>query len=164
MSFTSPLRENMMTPDAGPYWNSGDSYEDFTGSKISPHIINVNIEYPKCKREFDVEHIQNIKHEQYIRTGFHIRRSSAVQERDLWEARIYTASPSLQDHSILIKGPSRDYWLTKPNLYHRNRKWESTKNAHVASLLDISGGEEHRFTYWLLVSPETIVLDRPCAN
>jgi hypothetical protein len=77
MSFTSPLCGNMMSPN-GPSWNSGDSYEEFPGSKTSPHIINVNIQYPECNHECDVEHVQNIKHDPHISTGFHIRCSSAV--------------------------------------------------------------------------------------
>jgi hypothetical protein len=47
----------------------------------------------------------------------------------------------------------------KPNLQHKDRTCESTKNAHVASSLDIAGDEERQFTYWLLVFPGTIVLD-----
>jgi hypothetical protein len=52
-----------MLPDANaPSWNSGDSLEGFAGSKTSPHILNINIQYPEGNRKFDIEHIQKIKH------------------------------------------------------------------------------------------------------
>jgi hypothetical protein len=132
---------------------------EFAGSKRSPHIININIQYPERNREFDIEHVRNIEHNNYIRTGFHIRRSTAFQDCGLWEAKLFNGDPAIQDRSILIKGPSRDFWLTKPNLYHRNGTCKSTKYAHVASSLEIDRDTERQFTYWLLVFPEPIVLD-----
>jgi hypothetical protein len=131
----------------------------FAGSKRSPHIININIQYPERNREFDVVHFQNFEHNNYIRAGFHIRRSIAFQDRHLWTAKLFTGDPAIQDRSILIKGPSRDFWLTKPDLYHRNGTCKSTKYAHMASSVAIVGDVERQFTYWLLVFPEPIVLD-----
>jgi hypothetical protein len=42
----------------------------------------------------------------------HIWCSTAVQERDLWEAKSFTGDPAIQHRPILIKGPLPNFWLT----------------------------------------------------
>jgi hypothetical protein len=148
LSSPSPSVTHSMT-------NSEQISETFPGSRNSPHVIEVDIAYPERNREFFVQHVNNLEHNQHVRSGFHIRRTTAVQDRDLWEAKIHDG----QSRSILIKGPSRDWWLTQPDLYGSQFKCDATKKAHAATGLAIGRDETRQWTYWLLIFPESIVLE-----
>ena len=72
---------------------------------------------------------------------------------------------SLQQYAgchVLIKGPSRPFWLCKLSLYHRIVTCKLTANAHTASQLKIEGNKLCccTFTYWLLVFLEGVILNK----
>ena len=109
------------------------------GTKSKPYIIQVNIDYPERNREFDIQRVFKMTHNSSSRNGFHIRRSIAVLDHDLWEATIPNDLPAVYaNRAVLIKGPAQDFWM-----HHcRNHSEE---------------GQRSRF--WLLLFPVGIILD-----
>jgi hypothetical protein len=145
---------NMMSPPA-PSVATSEISDTYPGSRNSPHIIEVDIAYPERNGAFFVQHVHNLEHNQHVRSGFHIRHVTAVQDRDLWEARIY----GQQSRSIMIKGPSRNWWLTQSELYSTQFPCDATKKAHDSTGLAIGRDQTRQWTYWLLIFPESIVFD-----
>ena len=79
----------------------------------NPWILEVNIQRAEANRDFDIEHVQGIDQDDiYVRNGFHIRRMVAADDHDDWTATIPTNyEPQYAKRIIMVKGPSRDYWL-----------------------------------------------------
>jgi hypothetical protein len=156
--FLSPNRfltpNNMLSPPPSVTASSEIS-DNSPGSRNSPHIIDVDTAHPERNREFFVQYVDNLEHNSHIRSVFHIRCTTAVQDCDLWEATIH----GTESRKILVKGPSRDWWLTKAELYNTQFTCDATKNAHLATGLAIARHETRQWTYWLLVFPESVVLD-----
>jgi hypothetical protein len=56
---------------------------------MNPFVINVNVKHPERNREFGINFVEQTRHGDYIRKGFHIRVNAGVLDVDLWEARMY---------------------------------------------------------------------------
>jgi hypothetical protein len=156
----------MMSPDtaaSAASWNSaGDSTvagSSHEGSKINPYVINVDVEHPERNREFDIEFVQQIKHNNYIRSGYHIRVNVGVKDLDLWQAKMVQQGEGFENRAILVKGPSRPFWMNCTLEYHRKLTCDSTKDAHLASVDEIKQDAERQFSYWMLVFPKSVTLD-----
>jgi len=133
------------------------------GTKSKPFTIQVNTAYPERNREFDIERIGNMEDRSYSRDGFHIRtRSIPIADEPYWEATIPEGYEGLKNRVVLIKGPSKDYWLSKTETYHSSKISSScagTKIAHNATQIAIKDNEDRKFIYFLLVFPKDIILD-----
>ena len=129
------------------------------GTKTKPYIIQVDIHHPERNREFDILRVGGIIHNGYTRNGFHIRRSIAVPDHELWEATIPQNLPSYEKRAVLIKGPSRDFSIRDSDRYHRKMACNATKNAHMATEIKIEDDLGLQSSFWLLLFPEGIILD-----
>ena len=159
MSFGSPAGDALVcfsTPNAEP--DNTNEHANDSGTRANPYQIHVNLERPEDNREFDVELIQQIEHGNHTLSGVHIRRLTAVQDFMIWEATV-SRDPDFKDRAILIKGPSRDFWFNQIEEYHKDMDCAATKRAHLATAGEIASDEERHFKYWLLIFPESIILD-----
>jgi hypothetical protein len=153
-----PPTRTMMSPD-GTHSVSSTSALSYEGSKTNPYVINVDVKHPERNREFDIDFVEHMKHGDYIRKGYHIRVNAGVMDVDLWEARMYEDEGYDINRTILVKGPSRPFWMNKIEAYHRKAECESTKDAHNATFNDIANNDDRQVAYWLLVFPMTVTLD-----
>jgi hypothetical protein len=108
--FATPPRppRTMISPTRmNPSWNSGVSTSASLqeGSKMNPSVINIDVKHPERNREFDINFVEQMKHGDYIRKGYHIRVNAGVMDMDLWEARMYQGE-GYNNPVILVKGPS----------------------------------------------------------
>ena len=81
-----------------------DGTEDF------PYIIMANLLMPERNFGFEILHMKEIEHKDFVREGFHFRISVPVPQAELWEATIpHSRYPSLGHRIMQFKGPSRDF-------------------------------------------------------
>jgi hypothetical protein len=156
----------MMSPDGGtrtPSWNlsgGGDSTSAslHEGSKTNPSVTIVDVNHPERNQEFDIDFMEQMKHGDNVRKGYHIRVNAGVMDVDLWEARMYQGE-GYDNRAILVEGPSRTFWMNKIKSYHQKAWCGLTKDAHIATFNNITNNDDRQVAYWLLVFPETVTLD-----
>lgn len=89
------------------------------GTKEKPFVIFVDNEYPERHREFDIQYVEDVEHNQYMRNAYHIRKEVAIQDREKWCATIpHGRYPHLAGRIVQIRGPSRSFWFSSPKYYH----------------------------------------------
>lgn len=154
----------MRSPQTPRSWNSagGDTavVDDSAreGSKTNPYIINVNVAYPECNREFDITFVQGMEHKSYLRDGFHIRKNVSIKDRELWHAKMCHHGEGDESlDAIMVTGPSRDFWMFREE-YHRKLTCTPTKHAHAASSNSIMLNADRQISYWKLIFPMDIKL------
>jgi hypothetical protein len=130
------------------------------GSKTNPNIILVNKEFPERNGEFDVQYVQGIALEGSKRNGWHIRIRISMQDSKLWKAVVYFGSdPALAYRTILIKGPSREGWLTEHAAFGKKIQCAATTEYHQETVTQIALADDRKVKYWLLVFPEGTYFD-----
>jgi hypothetical protein len=144
-----------------------------TGTIDFPYIVIVNLLKPEKNWGFEISEIENIVFRDYTRDGFHIRKTTTPLQADDWEATIPRQRyPSLDSRAVQIRGPSQDFWHQNPELYHEElytqvegatnnlpKDCSSTLNAHKKLYAAIQGDPTRKYSYWLLVFPESVVLE-----
>jgi hypothetical protein len=166
LAFCSPPNYTKMeTPDRIPSpWLdpssvSKTSETSFEGSKLNPHIIYVQPEWPERNREFDIEFVNRIKHGDYTRSGFHIRTQASIKDINIWSASMYQES-GYENRAVLVKGPSRSHWLNNVDDYHRRTGFcNETKETHLSTVSKIATNEDRQVKFWLLIFNEDVTLD-----
>ena len=133
------------------------------GSLEYPYILHVNVSHPERNNGFEVSFVPSILHRGYDRAAFVIRKAVALPQNDDWTAIVpHKRFPTLASRSILIRGPSQDFWHASAERYHANNQninCENTKIVHTALETAISKNENRKYSYWLVVFPEDIVLE-----
>ena len=133
------------------------------GSLEYPYIQHVNVDWPERNNGFEVSFVPSIVHRGYDRAAFVIRKVVALPQNDEWTAIVpHKRFPSLASRSILIRGPSQDFWHESAERYHANTAnidCENTKKVHTALETAISKDENRKYSYWLVVFPEDVVLE-----
>lgn len=135
------------------------------GTLESPWVILVDTEHPERNREFDITFVESIKLDMKLRKGFHIRRSVTPLNQNEWEAWIPLNLPdgltAALGRCVMIKGPSRDYWLREEKHYHCVVFCKATEVAHGATQMEIENDPTgaRAWHHWLLVFPPGIQLD-----
>jgi hypothetical protein len=111
--FSSPAG-SMMSPDGNGSAFTPSTWNSNLGSKANPYQIHVDTKHPERNREFDVEFVAQIQHKNYTQSSFHIRTQMAVQDRESWEATVYTGDPNLENRAILIRAHLVPFGFLKP--------------------------------------------------
>jgi hypothetical protein len=133
------------------------------GTRERPYITMVNTKFPERNREFHVVLIRNIKHKKHTRRMYHIRTSCDIPDYEQWEATIPDFSdstpPVLLNRVVLIKGPSRAFWLRDMDRYNRKVACGITREELEAAEVGIEEDTTRAEAFYLLVFPQGVVLD-----
>jgi len=147
-SFSTPLQTTLSVPVSNE------------GSRDNPYIINVNVTNPEGNREFDIQEVDKILHNNWARQGFHIRTHIGVHDKKYWNATMYRERPELEDRAILVTGRCRPSVYDEIDEYHRKQySCQATKTKHRNTAGEIKQDPGRLFKHWLLIFPEGIVLD-----
>jgi hypothetical protein len=134
-----------------------ESSDAMLGSKSNPHMIFVNPEYPEKHMQFDIQHVESFKQGDFVRSGFHIRAQTSVQDKHIWDATMFNGYETRS--AILIKAPSRSSWFDNVTSYHRRGECAQTKDAHSSTASKIKTDSDRGVQYHLLVFGEGMILD-----
>ncbi len=130
------------------------------GSEENPYIIIVDLQRPESNWGFEVSEVDGIEHRDYKRDIFHIRKVITLGQEELWSASIPIEKyPGLAKRSVLLSGPSQDFWHASHERYHQVDFCEDTKTVHETLETDIEGDLKRKVSYWLLVFPEGTQLE-----
>jgi hypothetical protein len=135
------------------------------GTKSHPYVMMVSHEFPERNVGFDIEIVAGVEHNDHFHSAVVIRKTVCVLDHNGWEASMVpagefkTSGLNLDKRLILIKSPSRDFWMRDSDLYHQKLKCEPTKLAHQATEVAIADSESRQYAYWLLVFPPDVRLD-----
>lgn len=153
--FTSPEAQ----AEAAPLMNvSVSGYPE--GSRNNPYIIHVNVRQPEANREFCIQEVDKILHNNWARKGFHIRTHVGLDDKKYWSASMYRDNPSIEDRAVLIKGRSRPSCYDMTDDYHRKANaCYATKTKHRNTTSQIKNDPERFYKHWLLIFPEGLVFD-----
>jgi hypothetical protein len=65
----------------------------------------------------------------------------------------------LIDRAVMVKGPSRSYWMSNAEMYHQKGGFQITKNAHKKTDTAIEMDPNRQTSSYLIVFPKGIILD-----
>jgi hypothetical protein len=65
----------------------------------------------------------------------------------------------LIDRAVMVKGPSRSYWMSNAEMYHQKGGFQITKNAHKKTDTAIEMDPNRQTSFYLIVFPKGIILD-----
>ena len=128
------------------------------GSKENPHKIHVNPRYPERHQEFDIQEVNAIEHNRWIRKGFHIRTDIGLKDKEHWRAWMVDIA-GYKNRAIMVKGRSRKSFYDENGSYHRRNFCRSTRRQHCNTTQDIKDHEDRWYTYWVLLFPPGVMLD-----
>lgn len=132
------------------------------GSAKRPWITVWNPERPEANGgAFGVDLVTDLHHRDFKRTGFHIRVSTSVFQRNDWSAKIpFKEYPMICKRSILITGPSQPHSHRNPGIYHsEDRPCAATRSVHNGLQNDIDKEKDRLLSHWLIVLPSHTVLE-----
>lgn len=122
------------------------------GSAAFPFLVMVNPNGATICG-FDIRLVNGISHRNFSRDAYHIRKTTTVSQEDEWSATIPLEKyPLLANRTVLIRGPSQDFWHKDAEVYHQNEFCETTKTAHETYQTNLA--PEDLYSHWLLVFPE----------
>jgi hypothetical protein len=139
------------------------------GSKIRPNLTMVDTDYPERNGPmFDIEKLQEVEHKNYFHTAYHIRMSIPLPDYLWWEAfipdpREFPSLLKLYGRIIMLRGPSRAFWLRDAARYHKDTEkidCPKTKQRHEKIDTAIENDPSRKYSYHLLVFPQGVVLVR----
>jgi hypothetical protein len=83
-----------------------------------------------------------------------------------WKAFIPTSKefPKLAPFiggAVMVKGPSRSYWMSDAEMYHQKGDCQITKNAHEKTNTAIKMDPNRQTSFYLIVFPKGIILENP---
>jgi hypothetical protein len=174
---TSPSRTPPRTPPRTPLLVMKSPTAPYilpsvgNGTKRNPFVVTVDVHHPERNNGFDIQEVENIKFNDSLHRGFHIRKFIPIQDRAFWVATMASA-PFLGCYpAISVKGPSQSCWERNSDRYFERIKinaCEATLDAHKATVVAIgnsNGGDESMdddrrfYSHWLLVFPRDVTLD-----
>ncbi len=131
------------------------------GTEWNPYVVPLNLNKPEANYGFEVVKVEGLEHSNFTRDVYIIRKTTTVGQEVLWDAEIPVHKfPALGNRSILLRGPSQDYWHTSADLYHQDeRACKKTKLVHTKLETAISKTPDRKYSYWLLVFPEGTILE-----
>ena len=87
-------------------------------------------------------------------------QTSCVTQEDDWEAIIPRDKyPSIAKRSVLIRGPSQDFWHQSSARYHQDNFCDKTRQVHDVLEAKIAETVSRRYSWWLIVLPEGVELE-----
>ena len=135
------------------------------GTKNCPFIVMADPSHPEQNFPFDICQIDGVEHNDHVHNGFNIRMAIAPPDMDNWKASIpslkeFPKLASVLGRVIVVKGPSRSYWLTDAAMYHRKGvPCQVTKSAHESADTEIKEDPIRQTAFFLIVFQKGIILD-----
>jgi hypothetical protein len=131
------------------------------GSRGNPYVIKVDIHYPESNREFEVTFVPRIIHAGWSREGFCIRKELGISEESYWSASMYREPPyHFTNRAILIQGLKRSLAYEDFDQFNRrDNHCVSLKEMMINTSEALTGNDERKLAFYLLVFPEDIELD-----
>ena len=121
-----------------------------------PYIIIADPKKPEQNGGFEIHELHGIEYRNYKRDAIHIRHSTVVSTEQDWDAVIPFKYPTLSHRSVLIRGPSQDFWHQSAERYHQLNFCQATKTVHETHETDLRNNPERKISHWLIVFPEGI--------
>jgi hypothetical protein len=137
------------------------------GTKSRPYIILADPSHPEQNYPFDITPLEGVEQNDHTHSGFHIRMVVSSPDMNAWKATI----PSKRDHpeltpltgrTVMVKGPSRNYWMRSAELFHdsdKNLDCQVTKTAHEKTDTAIKADSIRQASFFLIVFHKDLVLD-----
>jgi hypothetical protein len=112
-----------LTEDHASYYEDTDPAVDALdfrrqcGTKGRPYIILAEPSHPEQNFPFDITPLEGVEYNDYDHNGFHVRMAVAPPDMNAWKAFIPTSKEfpklaSLIGRVVMVKGPSRNYWIS----------------------------------------------------
>jgi hypothetical protein len=149
--------------DADPSVDALDFRHQF-GTKSHPYIILADPSHPERNSPFDITSFEGVEYNDYDHNGFHIRMAVASPDMNDWKAFIPSSKEfpklaSLIGRAVVVKGPSRNYWMTDAEMYHQKAECQVTKTAHEKTDTAIEADPDRQKSFYLLVFDKRLILD-----
>jgi hypothetical protein len=134
------------------------------GTKSHPYIILVDPSHPEQNFPFDITPLKGADYNDYDHNGFHIRMVVASPNMNAWMAFIpsskeFAKFSSLISRAIMVKGPSRNYWMSNAGLYHQKGvDYQVTKTAHEETNTAIKVDPNRQTFFFLIVFHKDLIL------
>ena len=140
------------------------------GTKSHPYITFADPSYPERNFPFEITSIEGVAHNNFEYRGFHIRLCIALPDIHEYKAFIpsskeYPKLAPLIGRVVMVKGPSRPYWMTDAELYHDREKrakgvnCQVTKTAHEMTDTAIKWDLNRQTSFFLIVFQKGIILE-----
>jgi hypothetical protein len=135
------------------------------GTKLRPYIILADPSHPEQNFPFDVTPLEGVEYNDYDHNGFHIRMAVALPDMNAWKAFIPSSKEfpklaSLIGRAVMVKGPSRNYWMSNAGLYHQKGvDCQVTKTAHEKTDTAIKEDPNRQTSFFLIVFHKGLILD-----
>ena len=130
------------------------------GSSDYPYILIANLDKPEANWGFEVSLVKGIEYRNFTRDAFHIRKVTNVTQEGQWDATIPIEKyPTLAQRSVLIRGPSQDFWHRSADRYHQLGFCDKTKTVHEALETQIENDPSRLYSHWLIVLPQGTELE-----
>jgi hypothetical protein len=142
--------------------------DDWPGSKSSPFISPVNLEFPERSRDFDAIFVNDLPRREFSWKAIHLRVTCPVPDHRHWTAvvpELDSDQADLAGRVLLIKGPAQDFYQRNCDVYHQKTKCPKTLDAHDKAEINMAqilkDSPERFFKYYLVVFPEGTELHNP---
>jgi hypothetical protein len=134
------------------------------GTQNCPYIILARPSHPEHNAPFDIHPLAGIEDNDHEHNGFHIRISIALPDMNAWKAFIPTSKefPKLAPligRVVMVKGPSRSYWMSDAEVNHRRGECEITMKAHQKTDTAIEADPNRQRSFYLIVFQKGIILE-----
>lgn len=124
------------------------------GTAEYPYVIIADPSKPETNQGFETSFISGLEFRNFKRDAYHIRKTTTPSQEEAWEASIPVHKyPTLANRSVLVRGPSQDYWHQSAERYHQEPFCSITKTVHETLETNIKGDIKRRFSHWLIVFP-----------
>ena len=164
----TPSAPDAVARNLSNYWDDVEvrTILDFfcqRGTLQNPHITVVDTDFPEQHRIFDITKVE-IEHRNYDYTGYHIRLAPDLPHFDSWNIYVpdYDTYPWLEalfGRILIVKGPSRSYWLGDSETYHKKIACAASKKAHEAVEAAIKDDANRQISHHVMVWKKGTVLD-----
>jgi hypothetical protein len=135
------------------------------GTKSRPYIILADPSHPEHNFPFDITPFEGVEYNDYDHNGFHIRTAIASPDMNTWKAFIPSSKEfpkltSLISRAVMVKGPSRNYWMSDAGMYHKKGvDCQVTKTAHEKTDTAIKADPNRQTSFFLIVFHKSLILD-----
>ena len=139
------------------------------GTKKSPYLTYVDLEYPERNREFDIEFVSGMKYKQHHYNGYEIRFVPDAPDADAYEMSIPSSLPKhvkkYKGRALAVRGPSRRHFITDTQRFRNKRVskqrcvCDATFEQQSGTELAINDNEEQKLSHWMLLFPEGVAFD-----
>lgn len=125
------------------------------GSRSSPYLTYINLNCPEISRDFEGQYCPTLERNGWQRPGVHVRHLINNLDMDMWSAEIPEEGEfaEFEGRCFLVKRPSHDACMKKPDLYHKKNKLDDVKQVHK------NHKTKHDWVHHLIYFNEGVILE-----